>query len=166
MIDKQSLRIDLARKDFYPDFNVQYMWQRTDPAQFRAYYMLSLGVRVPIYRTRKQRPELAEAQSEELRARSELEAQSQQLASELRAQYVVAQQTTELLKIHREGLAPQARSAFQSGLAAYQSNRQDFQAVLTAFLEVLHFDEEYWQNLAEYETAIARLEQVTGLALR
>src|SRR5882724_2057420 len=105
MIDKQSLQVDLARKDFYPDFNVQYMWQRTDPTQFRAYYMLSFGVRVPIYRSRKQKPELAQAQSEELRARSELEVQSQQVASELRAQYVVAQQTTELLKIHREGLA-------------------------------------------------------------
>jgi cobalt-zinc-cadmium efflux system outer membrane protein len=166
MIDKQSLQVDLARKDFYPDFNVQYMWQRTDPTQFRAYYMLSFGVRVPIYRSRKQKPELAQAQSEELRARNELEVQSQQVASEVRAQYVVAQQTTELLKIHREGLAPQARSAFQSGLASYQSNKQDFQAVLTSFLDVLHLDEEHWQNLAEYETAIARLEQITGLSLR
>jgi outer membrane protein, heavy metal efflux system len=90
MIEKQSLQVDLARKDFYPDFNVQYMWQRTDPTQFRAYYMLSFGVRVPIYRGRKQKPELAQAQSEELRARSEFEAQLQQVASELRVQYVQA----------------------------------------------------------------------------
>src|SRR5260370_3599226 len=128
--------------------------------------MLSFGGRVAMYRRRKQKPEFAQAQSEELRARSELEIQSQQVASELRAQYVVAQQTTELLKIHREGLAPQARSAFQSGVAAYQSNKQDFQAVLTSFLDVLHLDEEYWQNLAEYETAVARLEQIHGLSLR
>src|SRR5437867_8052522 len=166
MIDKQSLQVDLARKDFYPDFNVQYMWQRTDPTQFRAYYMLTFGVRVPIYRGHKQRPELVQAQAEQLRARSEFEAQSQQLASELRAQYVTAQQTAELLKIHREGLSPQSRSEFRAGLAAYQSNKQDFQAVLTAFLDVLQLDENYWQNLAEYETAIARLEQMTGLALR
>jgi outer membrane protein, heavy metal efflux system len=166
MIEKQSLQVDLARKDFYPDFNVQYMWQRTDPTQFRAYYMLSFGVRVPIYRGRKQKPELEQAQSEELRARSEFEAQSQRVVSELRTQYVVTQQTSELLKIHREGLSPQARSEFQAGLASYQSNKQDFQAVLTAFLDVLHLDEEYWQNLAEYEAAIGRLEQITGLALR
>src|SRR5216684_764645 len=166
MIERQSLQVDLARKDFYPDFNVQYMWQRTDPTQFRAYYMLSLGVKVPIYRSRKQRPELAQAESEQLRARSELQAQSQQLAGDLRSQYVIVQQTSELLKIHREGLSPQARSEFQSGIAAYQSNKQDFQALLTAFLDVLRFDEEYWQNVSEYETAIARLEQITGLSLR
>jgi outer membrane protein TolC len=166
MIDKQSLQVNLARKDFYPDFNVQYMWQRTDPTQFRAYYMLSVGVRVPIYRSRKQKPELAQAQSEELRARSDLEAQSQRVASELHEQYVITQQTADILKIHREGLSPQARSEFQAGLASYQSNKQDFQAVLTAFLDVLHLDEEYWQSLAEYETAIGRIEQISGLSLR
>src|SRR5436190_3660327 len=166
MIDKQSLQIDLARKDFYPDFNVQYMWQRTDPTQFRAYYMLSVGVRVPIYRGRKQRPELAQAEAEKHRAGSELQAQSQQIAAELRAQYVQAQQTSELLRIHREGLSPQSRSEFQAALATYQSNKQDFQALLAAFLDVLRLDEEYWQNVAEYETAIARLEQITGLSIR
>jgi outer membrane protein TolC len=166
MIEKQSLQVDLARRDFYPDFNVQYMWQRTDPTQFRAYYMLSVGVRVPIYRGRKQRPELAQAEAEKLRAGSELQAQSQQVAAELRAEYVLAQQTSELLKIHREGLSPQSRSEFQAALATYQSNKQDFQALLAAFLDVLRLDEEYWQNVAEYETAIARLEQITGLSLR
>ena len=166
MIDKQSLQVDLARKDLYPDFNVQYMWQRTDPTQLRAYYMLSVGVRVPIYRSRKQKPELVQAQAEVLRAKSELDSQSQRVASDLREQYVTIQQTAEILKIHREGLSPQARSEFQAGLASYQSNKQDFQAVLTAFLDVLHLDEEYWQNLAEYETAIGRIEQITGLSLR
>src|SRR5437879_7808922 len=61
MIERQSLEVDLARKDFYPDFNVQYMWQHTDPTEFRAYYMLSVGIKVPIYRTRKQRTDLAQA---------------------------------------------------------------------------------------------------------
>jgi outer membrane protein TolC len=128
--------------------------------------MLSVGIKVPIYRTRKQRPELAQAEAEKLRAGSELQVQSQQVASELRAQYVIVQQTSELLRIHREGLSPQARSAFQAGLAAYQSNKQEFQALLTAFLDVLHLDEDYWQNVAEYETAVGRLEQLTGLSLR
>jgi outer membrane protein TolC len=166
MIERQSLQVDLARKDFYPDFNVQYMWQRTDPAQFRAYYMLSVGIKVPIYRSRKQRPELAQAEAEKLRAGSELQVQSQQLAGDLRSQYVIVQQTSELLRIHREGLSPQARSEFQSGLASYQSGKQDFQALLTAFLDVLHLDEDYWQNVAEYQTAIAHLEQLTGLSLQ
>ncbi len=166
MVEKQKLQVDLAHKDFYPDFNVQYMWQRTDPTQFRAYYMLSVGVRVPIYRSRKQRPELAQAEADLSRSRSEAESQMQQIAFELRTEYETAQKTAELLKIYREGLLPQARAGFQSGLAAYQNNRQDFQALLTSFLDVLKLDEEYWQDFAERETALARIEELTGLSLR
>jgi cobalt-zinc-cadmium efflux system outer membrane protein len=166
MVEKQSLGVDLARKDFYPDFSLQYIWQRTDPAQFRAYYMLSFSARVPIYRSRKQRPELAQAEAEFSRSRSEFEAQTQQVALALRTEFEIAQKTAELLKIYREGLLPQARSEFEAGVAAYQNDRQDFQTLLTSFLDVLHLDEEYWQNAAECETALARLEQLTGLSLR
>jgi cobalt-zinc-cadmium efflux system outer membrane protein len=166
MIERQKLQVDLAHKDFYPDFNLQYMWQRTDPTQFRAYYMLSVGVRLPIYRSRKLHPELAQAEAELSRSHSELEVQSQQVASELRVQYETAQKTAELLRIDKEGLLPQARAEFQAGVAAYQNNRQDFQALLASFLDVLHVDEEYWQNTAERETALARLEELTGLSLR
>jgi len=165
MIEKQSLRVDLAHKDFYPDFNIQYMWQRTDPTQFRAYYMLSFSVRVPIYRTRKQRPELAQAEADLRRSRSEADSKTQQVAFELRTEYDTAEKTAELLKIYREGLLPQARAEFEAGVAAYQNNRQDFQALLTSFLDVLHLDEEYWQSTAERETALARLEELTGLSL-
>ncbi len=166
MVERQNLQVDLARKDFYPDFNLQYMWQRTDPTRFRAYYMLSFGIRVPIYRGRKQRPELAQAEAELNRSRSEYEAQSQQVAFELRTQFETAQKTAELLKVYREGLLPQARAEFQAGMAAYQNNRQDFQALLASFLDVLRLDEEYWQRAAEHETALARLEELTGLSLR
>jgi outer membrane protein TolC len=166
MIDREKLRVDLARKDFYPDFNIQYMWQRTDPAQFRAYYMLSFGVKVPIYRNRKQRPELAEAEANLSRSRSEAETQAQQVAFELRNEYETAQKTADLLKIYREGLLPQARAEFQAGIAAYQNNRLDFQALLASFGDVLKLDEEYWQSEAQRETALARLEELTGQSLR
>jgi outer membrane protein, heavy metal efflux system len=164
-IDKQSTQVDLARKDFYPDFNVQYLWQRTDPTKFRAYYVLSFGVRVPIYRSRKQNPELAQAELDLGRSRSEYEAQSQQVALELRIAYDTAQQTAALLKIYREGLQAQARGSFEAALAAYQNNRQDFQPLLSSFLEQLTLGEQYWQNLAEHESALARLEELTDLSL-
>ena len=166
MVEKQGLQVDLAKKDFYPDFNLQYMWQRTDPTQFRAYYMLTFGVRVPIYRKRKQQPELAQAEADHSRARSEYEMQSQHVAFELRQQYLEAEKSEELLKIYREGLLPQARAEVQAGLAAYQSNRLDFQALLNSFLDVLKLDEEYWQTLSQHETAFSQIEGITGLSLR
>ena len=166
IVERQGLQIDLAKKDFYPDFNVQGMWQRTDPSQFRAYYQFTVGMRIPIYRSRRQRPELAQAESDRDRAKSEYEVQSQQTAFHLRQQYVTAEKSAELLKIYREGLIPQARAELQAGMAAYQSNRQDFQALLASFLDVLKLDEEYWQTLSEHETALAQMEELTGVTLR
>ena len=166
MVEKQAIQVNLAKKDFYPDFNLQYMWQRTDPSQFRAYYMVTFGVRIPLYRGRKQQPELAQAQADQSRAKSEHETQSQQVAFQLRQQFLSAEKSAELLKIYREGLVPQAHAELQAGLAAYQSNRQDFQALLASFLDVLKLDEEYWQTLAEHETALAQIQQLTGLSLR
>ncbi|HEV2224821.1 MAG TPA: TolC family protein, partial [Candidatus Acidoferrales bacterium] len=125
--EEQKLQVDLAKKDFYPDFNLQYMWQRTDPTQFRAYYMLTFGVRIPIYRGRRQQPELAQAEAEQNRSKSESETVAQQIAAGLREEYVGAEKSAELLKIYRDGLLPQARAEFEAGLPAYQSNREDFQ---------------------------------------
>ncbi|MGH9564135.1 MAG: TolC family protein [Terracidiphilus sp.] len=166
MVERQSLQIDLAHKDFDPDFNVQYMWMRSDPFNYRARYQLSIGIRIPIYRTRKQKRELGEAEIEKNRASSELEAQSQQVASQLRQQYVTAEESAKLLKIYREGLLPQARAELQAGMAAYAAAREDFQALLASFVDVLTLDEQYWQTLDEHETALANIEETTGLSLR
>ena len=163
-IDRQALQVDAARKDFKPDFNVQAMWQRTDPTQYRAYYQITFGVKLPLHYG-KQRAELAQAQTELSRARSERLAQSQQLAADLREQYLIAEQSAELLKINREGLIPEARTGLQAGLAAYQNNRQDFQPLLNSYREILQLEQENLQTLADHETAIARIEQMTGLSL-
>jgi outer membrane protein, heavy metal efflux system len=165
-VERQKVAIDIAKKDFYPDFNAQFMWQRTDPSQYRAYYQFTVGARIPIYRKRKQQPELAQAEIDKSRAQSELEVQSQELSSTLRQQYVAVEKSAELLKIYRDGLLPQAKAELQAGFAAYQSNRQDFVALLTSYLDVLKLDEEYWQTISEHETALGQIEELTGVSLR
>ena len=165
VVQKGKLQVDLAHKDFYPDFSLQYMWQRTDPTQYRAYYMLTFGVNIPIHRS-KLHHELAEAEANLNRSRSEADAQSQQVAFELRTEYDTAQKDAELLNIYSSGLMPQARAEYQSGIGTYQNDRSDFQTLLNSFLDVLHLDEEYWQTFADREDALAGIEQLTGLSLR
>lgn len=165
-VDRQKVAIEIAKKDFYPDFNAQFMWQRTDPSQFRAYYQFTIGARIPIYRKKKLQPELAQAEIDKDRSLSELEAQSQEVSAMLRREYAAAEQSAALLKIYREALLPQAKAELQAGFAAYQSSRQDFQALLASFLDVLKLDEEYWQTLSEHETALGQIEELTRVSLR
>ena len=164
MVRRQSVQLEAARKDAYPDFNLQYMWQHTG-SNFRDYYMLTFGVKVPIYRSRKQLPEVAQAVEELNRSRQEYEASVQQAYFDVRDQYLAAQTSAQLLKIYREGLIPQSTATFQAGLAAYQSNRLDLAAVFSSFIDELNLDEEYWRTLSEHEIALARLEQLTGITL-
>jgi len=161
-VRRQSLQLDLARKDFYPDFNVQYMWQHTAD-QFRDYYVLSFGVRVPIYRRRRQRPEVAQAAEVLESSRREYEGRVQQSYFDVRDQYLQAETAERTLRIYREGLLSQSTGTFKAGLAAYEGNREDFETLVNSFLDVLHLDEEYWRTLLDHETAIADLEQLTGV---
>jgi cobalt-zinc-cadmium efflux system outer membrane protein len=159
---KQSLQVELARKDFYPDFNLQYMWQRTDPARFRAYYMVTLGVRLPLHRLRRQQPELAQSVAELERSRRDYEAAVQQTAFDVGDQLAAAGSASRLLAIYRGGLLPQAGAAFEAMLAAYRVGRQDLATVLASFSDLLKLDVEYWNTLADHETALARLERLRG----
>ncbi len=164
MVRRETLAVDLARKDFRPDFNLQYMWQH-NASQFRDYYVLTFGVRLPLHRSRRQQPELAQAAEELNRSRHNYEARVQSAYFEVRDQYVKAATAARLLKIYREGLIPQAAATFDAGLAAYQVGRADFQTLLGSLLDVLNLDLEYWRTLADHERALARLEQLTGITL-
>lgn len=159
-IRQQESRVELAHKNFRPDFNVQYTYEHT-ASQFRDYYMAGFGIRLP--NRGRQKAELAEAQENQERAEKELDAESQRVLSEVQQEYVKAKTAEERLKIYSDGLLPQADSTFRSALTAYQSNRQDFESLLSGFLDVLNLDLEYRSELVEHELALAELERLTGV---
>jgi outer membrane protein TolC len=161
-IRRQDTQVELAHKEFRPDFNVGYTYEHT-ASQFRDYYMASISVRLP--NRGRQRAALAEAEQNQERARQELDAESQRVLSEVQQQYVRANTSEEQLKIYSDGLVPQSEATFQSALSAYQSNRQDFESLLSGFLDVLNLDLEYRNELVEHESALAELERVTGVDL-
>jgi cobalt-zinc-cadmium efflux system outer membrane protein len=161
-IRQHETEVELAHKNFRPDFNVQYNYEHTG-SQTRDYYMATFGIRLP--NRGRQRAELAEAQENQERARQELDAESQRVFSEVQQQYVRARTAEERLKIYSDGLVPQSEATFQSALSAYQSNRQDFESLLSGFLDVLNLDLEYRNELVEHELALAELERLTGVDL-
>jgi outer membrane protein TolC len=161
-IRQQETQVELAHKNFRPDFNVLYAYEHTG-SQTRDYYMATFGIRLP--NRGRQKAELAEAQENQERARQELNAESQRVLSEVQQQYVRAKTAEEQLKIYSDGLVPQSEATFQSALSAYQSNKQDFESLLSGFLDVLNLDLEYRNELVEHESALAELERLTGVDL-
>jgi cobalt-zinc-cadmium efflux system outer membrane protein len=161
VVKKTESQVEVKKKEFRPDFSVQYMYQNTD-RKFRDYYMASFSLVLPNRGRRK--AELAEAEANREQANKQLEVEIQQRLAEIQDQYVVAQTSQEQLKIYKDGLIPQSNATFQSGLAAYQANRQDFETLLSSFMDVLNLQLEYQRELADHEMALARLETLTGVS--
>src|SRR6266852_2205750 len=162
-IQQQDTQVELAHRNFRPDFNVQYTYQHTN-GDTRDYYMATFGIRLSNHG--RQKAELAEAQQNQERARKELDAESQRILSEVQQQYVRAKTSEERLKIYSDGLVPQSEATFRSALTAYQSNRQDFESLLSSYLDVLNLNLEYRSELVEHESALAELERLTGIDVR
>jgi len=163
MAQKAQAQTQLAQKEFRPDFNVQYMFERTG-SNFPAYYVATFGINLP--NRGRRRAELAQANEQREQANQELRAETQRQLAEVQSQYVLAQTSAEQLKIYQEGLIPQSEATFRSALTAYQSNRQDFESLLSSFMDVLNLQLEYERELADHESALARLESLTGVTLQ
>jgi outer membrane protein TolC len=162
LLKRADLQTELAHKEFRPDFGLQYMYQNTD-RKFRDYYMLTFTVTLP--NRGRRRAELAEATANRQSAAAELNTEVQRRQAEVQDQYVMAKTSAEQLRIFREGLMPQAEATFRAAMAAYQANRQDFETLLSSFRDSLDFEEQYQKELSEHESALARLESLTGVTL-
>jgi cobalt-zinc-cadmium efflux system outer membrane protein len=163
MLQSARSGVELAHKEFRPDFNVQYMYQNTD-RKFRDYYMATFSMNLP--NRGRRRAELAEAEAKRGEAEQRLQSESQKQFAEIQSQYVLAQTSAEQLKIYREGLIPQARATFQAAIAAYQSGKQDFETLISSFLEVLNLESDYQRELAEHDSGLAHLEALTGVTFQ
>lgn len=162
MIQRNQTAIELAQKDFRPDFEVSYMYENTD-RKFRDYYMLSFSVNFP--RRKPRQAALAQAQANVERAHQEQDAQVQAVLAEVQKQYVTIKASEEQLLIYRDGLIPQAQATIQAGLAAYESSRTDFESLFSSYMDVLNLELEYQQTLLDHETALTHIERLTGVTL-
>jgi outer membrane protein TolC len=162
MIYHNQTAVELAQKEFRPDFEVSYMYENTD-RKFRDYYMLSLSVNFP--RRKPRRAALAQTQVNVERAQQEQDAQVQAVLAEVQKQYVTIKASEEQLLIYRDGLIPQAQATIQAGLTAYESSRTDFESLFSSYMDVLNLELEYQQTLLDHETALTHIERLTGVTL-
>jgi cobalt-zinc-cadmium efflux system outer membrane protein len=160
---KQDAQLVSAKREGKPDFEVGYMYQNTD-RKYRDYYMLTFNVRLP----RRQRVNAEIGKASEMLAQSKeaLDAHLQQQLAETQEEYVKASSDAELLKEYREGLIPQSEAAYRATLSAYGSDTEQFAHVLQSFTGILRMKLAYAQVLEEHEASLARLETLTGSALR
>jgi outer membrane protein TolC len=161
-VEKRSAAaLAMAKRDYIPDFNVGYAYQKTGPG-LRDYYMLSLGVKIPLYFWRKQTPAVEQAVLERDSASVDSYSKKLSVLADLQNQVVALRTTSRIVKLYSDGLIPQAEETSTSATAAYRVGKVDFQTLLSAVVDVLQVKQEYFRALVDHEIAIAKIRQIVG----
>jgi len=161
MEDQSDAALAIAKRDYFPDFNVGYTYQKTGP-RLRDYYMLSLGVKVPLYFWRKQTPAVEQAALEKESVQEDSYSKRLSVLSELQNQAIAQRISGRILKLYSEGLVPQAEETLTSATAAYRVGKVDFQTLLSAVIDLLRLRQEYYRTMADHEIAVAKIHEIIG----
>jgi outer membrane protein TolC len=162
-VGQKTLAWDLSRKDYYPDFAVETGW--ASRGRLRDMWETRVEVRIPLYFWRKQRYAIREAAQAVEQARHEHDATRQALLFRVKDDYLAAKTSEQLLDLYSKTLMPQASLALESAMASYQTGALDFLSLVTNFQSVLEYELEYYEQLATFYEALARLEEATGRQL-
>ena len=166
LIDKNQKSLELARKDYYPDFDVRLVYGQRDKTLESSsrpdMLSLTVAINLPLWRKNKLDPMVAEAQAMREQAISLYQAQQNELTAKLRQQVAIAEQSRESARLFEAGILPQARLALESALAAYRVNRVDFPMLLDSQMSVLGYEINHAAALVAQIKALAEIEQLTG----
>lgn len=163
MIQRAQIGVDLARKEYYPDFTLNAGYYAM--GSMGNMYMARVDFTLPLWFRRKQHANLAAETSELSRARHNYEAAGQTLNYRLRDDYFMAETSYRLLAMYGDTVLPQSRLALDSALASYQTGAVDFLTVLTNFMTVLDYELNRQEETLNYFLALARIEEMTGIDL-
>ena len=162
-IEQSQYALKLAERERYPDFGVGWDYQQRPgmPEMFG----LRFTVSIPIFYKNKQKQMAVEAASERAAAEQQREAIRTGLLFQVKEQYMAARASDELLTLYTKALVPQSTLTLEAALAAYQTGSLEFQGVLSSFLGVLEYESAYYEELANYEKALSKLQEITGIEI-
>jgi outer membrane protein, heavy metal efflux system len=165
-INAAQSRLELAKKDLYPDFNVgAYYGGRSDTlsGQERVDFLsLKLSMTVPLFAASKQQKAIDQRNSELIEQRYALQDQWNQVRTEISMAYSDFQQTKNQVVLYGSGIIPQARQTVASMLAGYQVNKIDFLNLVRSQITLYNYETQYWKAYTEANQALAQLTAVVG----
>lgn len=168
MIDRGTKALELARRDYYPDFDVRVSYgQRDNFMDMRREDMISftVAINLPVWRESKRDPRVAEAGAMRDQASAMYQARLNELDAMLRQQVAGAEQSLKSVRLYESGLLPQARLTADASLAAYRVGRVDFFTLLDSRMTVFNAEVGYAASLAAFNKALAEIEFLVGKAL-
>jgi len=163
IIERNQLAVDLARKEYYPDLSVGYMYQNRP--HIPEMHGFTFSINIPVFYKTKQREGVREATEELAGIERMRESRETMLYFEVKEQYLAAKASEDLARLYSKAIVPQSSLALESSMAAYQVGSVDFLTLLSNFVIVLDYEVNYYRELTNYQIALAHLEPLVGREL-
>lgn len=168
VVERSAAQLDIARKDYYPDFDVRFSYGQRDSFQSMRREDLitfTVAINLPVWGEKKRDPRVAEAQSMRGQASSVYQARLNEIDAMLRQQVAAAGQALRAVRLYEGSLIPQARLTADASLSAYRVGRVDFFSLLDSRMTVFNAEIGHAASRVAYNKALAEIEFLTGAAL-
>lgn len=171
LVNKGQAGQRLAKKEFYPDFNLsfEYMFKDaintsmvTDPG----YNMFTLGVNFNLpFQQQKRHAMVAESTSETTMASEELSGLKNTISYTINDTLAQLDRRKKLIELYKGGIIPQAEQSLESAVISYRVNKVDFLTLLDGRMSLFTYERELYDSQAEYMMKLAQLEATIGSEL-
>jgi cobalt-zinc-cadmium efflux system outer membrane protein len=166
MIEAKEQALILAKKEYYPDFNLRFAYGQRDktPEGNNRRELLTgmVEVNIPIFYKSKQDQKVAEAMADIQSIKAQYQAMKNEILFMIADMGSMIHRSERQLELYRTGIIPQASLQINSSLSAYRVNKADFMTLLDSQMTLFKYELEYHQALTEYERNVANLGAVSG----
>ena len=148
--------IHLARLAERPDVDLeaQYGYRAVQ----RDMFSVVARIELPLRTKQLVEPRVREALLRRDAAKARIDETRRALVQAMSAAVVAHEDATNQMKFHHEVLVPQAQLAFESTLAAYQTGKAPFDAILSTETDYLRLQLQYYEFLARHAQAVVAYE--------
>lgn len=168
MVMEQEKMAQLARRNYYPDFEVGVSYERMNnnfDGHVDDAIMFKVGFNLPIWIPEKQAREVREARANAFANQKELEGMQAMISGKLKELLAKLKSTDDKIILYRDGILPKVKEAFSALLSSFRSGEGKFVLLLDTWRQAFNAELEYERFLSEREIIIAELERAMGMTL-
>jgi outer membrane protein TolC len=159
-IAARGKNIELARKDYFPDFSLKFAYGQRD----NRLNMLTgiIEMNLPIFVKSRQARKVAEGYADVRSAQAEYDNAQNEILYMIADMGTMAQRLERKIELYRTGIIPQSRLQIDAAMSAYMVNKADFMTLLDSRMRLYRYELDYHDALTEYEKSLAALEAAVG----
>ena len=162
-IRAEQAALALARKEFYPDFEVaagyDAFWQERDLRP-----QVGLRLNLPVYKARRYGA-VSEAEAKIAQRQAELARQSDQVNFQVQEAYEKVSKSEKSVRLYKDTILPAAELNAKAARSAYVAGKIPALSRIEAERNLVSLRDRYFEAIADYFRRRATLERVIGTPL-